>query len=79
MTDFSIPLGDYCYEVLLVGSVSGVINIKLCPYWYRIPTKRNQEDGYCKFLDLGDWEEDGHGLLWDMVKECNINIGDEYA
>jgi hypothetical protein len=30
-------------------------------------------DGYCKYLERGDWElEAGHSLLWDQCKACGI-------
>jgi len=69
-----IPYGDYCYEISSVDESTGKIKIFLCPYWYRRPDKPDQSNGYCAFLDLGDWENDeGFGLLWDQVKECQIN------
>ncbi|WP_061328849.1 hypothetical protein [Clostridium botulinum] len=41
--------------------------------WYRFnSSKDKQECGYCKYLNHGDWQEDGTFLLWDMVKECGI-------
>ena len=45
----------------------------LCPFWEHIKDKEEQEDGYCHYLNRGDWELPGLGLLWDQVKECNIN------
>jgi len=69
----SIPLGMYCYEFTgeLKGDGTPVINV--CPYWSRDNTKPEQMNGYCSYLDIGDWEGPGFGLLWDMVKECGIN------
>jgi hypothetical protein len=40
-----IPKGCYCYDK------QGV-----CPYWSTNPTKHYQENGYCAFLERGDWE-----------------------
>jgi hypothetical protein len=59
-----IPKGLYCYDE------RGV-----CPYWGRDTTKEQQESGYCALLGINDWES--FGLLWDQVKECNINM-DEF-
>jgi hypothetical protein len=71
---FEIPNGDYCYEIISIDKETGKINIKTCPYWHRAHNRRYQENGYCSFLNIGDWEESGLGLLWDMVKECGINV-----
>lgn len=62
-----IPDGIYCH---------GMKNQKnyICPYWSKRKDKPEQENGYCSFLKEGDWEDKGSGLLWDQVKECNINI-----
>ncbi|EQC1535639.1 hypothetical protein ACY1J9_001470 [Clostridium botulinum] len=59
----------YCYEYK---------NNKLTPCkWYsKNPNKNSQECGYCKYLNCGDWQENGTLLLFDMVKECGI--GDDY-
>ncbi|HID0767974.1 TPA: hypothetical protein ACXDAZ_002503 [Clostridium botulinum] len=41
--------------------------------WYRFNSNKDkQECGYCKYLNCGDWQEDGTLLLFDMVKECDI-------
>lgn len=55
-----IPAGVYCYDE------NGV-----CPYWTLQVDKPYQENGYCHFLQKGDWELMG-GLLWDQCKECSI-------
>ena len=58
-----IPQGLYCYDE------NGV-----CPFWVKVTNKPSQEDGYCQYLGVGDWEMgQGHGLLWDQCKECGIN------
>ena len=57
-----IPKGDYCYAP------------DICPFWERFHTMPEQENGYCHYLKIGDWEEDGVSMLWDMCKECGINI-----
>jgi hypothetical protein len=63
-----IPYGDYCYTYMYKGLIS------VCPYWELIPNKPKQENGYCHYQGVGDWELGGaFGLLWDMVKCCSIN------
>ena len=59
-----IPNGIYCYDE------NGV-----CPFWGIDKTKPEQENGYCVFIPLNDWESEGFPLLWDQVKECGINEG----
>ncbi|QWU14222.1 hypothetical protein SAMN04487895_101512 [Paenibacillus sophorae] len=54
-----IPKGMYCYSE------------KKCPFWDIDESKPYQENGYCHLMKRGD-DEDG-GLLWDQVKECDIN------
>jgi hypothetical protein len=61
-----IPQGCYCYE-----RIQG--KFRACPFWDCDETKPDQENGYCHYLEEGDWENDHFGLLWDMVKECGIN------
>lgn len=43
-----------------------------CKWYSKNSNKDKQECGYCKYLNRGDWQEDGTFLLWDMVKECDI-------
>ncbi|NHJ33124.1 MAG: hypothetical protein FK732_09685 [Asgard group archaeon] len=61
-----IPKGCYCY--------TDHRGKGRCPYWDFDKTKPEQECGYCHYLEVGDWEEDGTLLLWDQVKECGINM-----
>ena len=70
-----IPNGVYCYGY--VSQKEGSRKIQICPYWSKNKTKDNQESGYCSFLELGDWMENGTSLLWDQCKECGINYDDE--
>lgn len=56
-----IPEGTYCY------SADG-----LCPFWERNKQFPEQANGYCHFLNHGDWQEKGLGLLWDQCKECGV-------
>jgi hypothetical protein len=43
---FRIPRGEYCYGR----------NHKPCPFWSVDKTKPEQENGYCSYLGLGDWD-----------------------
>lgn len=74
-----IPHSDYCYTVLEPPTKKNnyKMKIKPCPFYDKNPTKPEQQNGYCHFLKAGDWEEDGAFLLWDMVKECGINLENE--
>ena len=66
-----IPRGMYCYTFL--GWSEDRYKVLPCPYWSIDKTKPPQENGYCHFLERGDWDLGGGGLLWDQVKECEIN------
>lgn len=57
-----IPNGVYCYD-----------KNGLCPYWSLNKDKPYQENGYCHYMKLGDWESEGLSLLWDQCKECGEN------
>ncbi len=62
-----IPKGLYCYDE------NGT-----CPYWSLSKKGGIQNNGYCAYLKVGDWESDGWiSLLWDSVKECGLNTNDD--
>lgn len=65
MDESVIPKGLYCYDTKTK---------KICPYHRIIEHLPEQESGYCDFLEIGDAEEGGTLLLWDMCKECGINM-----
>jgi hypothetical protein len=44
-----------------------------CPFFDFDDAQNEQSDGYCHFLEKGDWMENGTFLLWDQCKECGIN------
>jgi len=69
-----IPPGMYCYTMIGVSNMR--LDIIPCPYWSLSPDHEDQDNGYCAFLESGDWEDDGMGLLWDQVKACGEN--DDY-
>ena len=76
ITSTNIPEGPYCYTSLGVEMTDRgpVIKIKKCPYWEYVGPQRAR----CNFLKVDDDDEDACGLLWDQVKECGINEGDDY-
>jgi hypothetical protein len=61
--DSVIPEGIYCDS---------------CPYWDRAKNKEVQNNGFCWFMEQGDWQVDGLSLLWDGCKECGIKEGEEF-
>jgi len=54
-----IPKGDYCYSRDENG------NQVNCPYWSSRPDKPNQENGYCAYLEEGDWEVNADSEEYD--------------
>jgi len=60
-----IPKGCYCYDE------------ENCPYWDRSSKHNEQDNGYCWYLEEGDWQERSAGLLWDQCKICGINDDDD--
>ena len=69
-----IPSGHYCYRIIDWGKRE----FQICPFHYTVPTRPYQCNGYCGYLDHGDWEDDWPGfLLWDWVKECGVKAWDE--
>lgn len=69
---YKIPYGPYCYSIVEKDSNNQTKKIKLCPYWSINKNKNKQECGYCKWLEIGDWECEYLSLLWDQCKECNF-------
>lgn len=74
-----IPRGDYCYSITEEPSESNnwKLKTKTCPYWSLREGEEEGNNGYCSFLESGDWEAPSGGLLWDQVKECGINVYEE--
>ena len=62
-----IPKGNYCYS----RGENGEFNP--CPYWSINKSEPYQDNGYCSYLGVGDWESPYGGLTWDQVKSCGIN------
>ena len=66
-----IPHGFYCYKIKSINKSNGHMKIDSCPYWSINEDEDEQFNGYCSYMEIGDWETGG--LLWDMVKECGEN------
>lgn len=83
-----IPDGMYCYERLMLKEDGDYEVIGLCSYWSFRNDKHHHENGYCKYLEKGDWEINQEetwtdvetkekmkgmfSLIWDQVKECGV-------
>jgi hypothetical protein len=82
-----VPEGDYCYgntgrmieTTLSNGAKATVPEAKICPYWKRRGDKPEQANGYCRLMKAGDWMKQPIRtmLVWDQVKDCDINHYDD--
>lgn len=76
-----IPPGPYCYLSLRYSKSQRRLLTLVCPYWSLREDKETQNNGYCSFMEEGDWDCPTAGLLWDQVKECGENddlLAEEY-
>jgi hypothetical protein len=66
---------SYCYKSIRQSKDNPDIFpiTELCPYWRIAVDKPKTLDGYCLFLEEGDWQEDGTMALFDQLKNCGIN------
>lgn len=75
-----IPKGSYCYtikEIVTDPKYGFILKTNVCPHWRKFNDEYpDQLSGYCTYLKLGDFMENGTMLLWDQVKECGINDED---
>jgi hypothetical protein len=76
---FRIPKGTYCYKIIKIiypkdGSYP-YHKIKICPYWDKIKEFPEQDNGYCHWLERGDFDYDlndeFHFLDENIIKEVN--------
>lgn len=83
-----VPTGHYCYTHVAdpafdaerrAAGREGFIPGRFiaCPHWELRADKPAQQNGFCRLLNSGDWEDEGISLLWDQVKECGINMGED--
>lgn len=65
-----VPHGRYCHGGLRYNEQTRRLQpIQLCPYWHA------EEGGaYCSLLQLHSERLDPNNLVWDQVKECNVNM-----
>ena len=76
-----VPHGMYCYTQAgpfreipgPSGTTLLAMPTTMCPHWKLNGNKRDQQNGYCRLMKVGDWMGRGASLLWDQVKECGIN------
>jgi len=68
-----IPTGSYCYTRLKDGT------IKACPYWSLRMDKLKQENGYCAYLEKGDWDINLDAELTDVKTGKRIKKQGENA
>lgn len=68
-----IPKGQYCHTPIKIED-DGKIKIKTCPYWSNHFEHGHQNSGSCSFMNINDWDAEYITHLWDMVKECGINM-----
>jgi hypothetical protein len=73
-----IPHGHYCYEPLSVDP-NGKMKIKKCPFHTIDNNHEHQNNGFCNYLNAGDWMDDGTLDLWDSIKNCEINLEENHA
>ena len=64
---------NQCYCYTITGkSRDGKLKTETCK-WHKFNKNHDkQENGYCSYLNKGDWQENGTSLLWDRCKECGI-------
>lgn len=74
-----IPHSDYCYKWLETPSPENNYRgkVKTCPFYDKMQNLPAQSNGYCHYLQAGDFTENGTHLLFDMCKECGINAENE--
>ena len=63
--DNLIPRGVYCYD-----------EVGVCPYWDSDKDKPYQYNGYCWFLEKGDWDLNKE-KKWTNTQTGEIETGDE--
>lgn len=66
-----IPPGHYCYVPDMEKNANKDkddhrLYIKTCPYWSIRKDKPEQANGYCSFMEKGDWEINEDATVIDM-------------
>lgn len=57
-----IPKGSHCFD-----------GYGYCQYWAIDFTRPKKKNGYCAFLDKGDWNLGDSSSLYDQCKICGVN------
>jgi hypothetical protein len=55
---------------------NGKMKIKIYPFHTIDNNHEHQNNGFCNYLNAGDYQDGGTLDLWDSIKNCNINIGE---
>ena len=77
-----VPPGTCCYEFLQAKDEAGAHWVLSCPYREIKHDQQEQMNGYCHFLESGDWEGDGCGLgerRWTGEEFAFIEHDDAFA
>jgi hypothetical protein len=75
-----IPRGERCFTKvpLTLNDGTKLFRICYCPYlFWRSDEVVHNKEGYCKYLNRGDWDEAYSTMLWDCQKACNENYEEE--
>ncbi len=62
-----IPKGLYCYTMSDTGD-------NVCPYWKSDKRHHKYENGYCSYLEKGDWDLNKEpGIEWMEFRGKRVN------
>ena len=76
-----IPKGAYCYSNTRMSDRKTeeglpIFDVDRCPYWDSDENRPDQYDGYCWFIEKGDWDLNSE-KEWKNQKTGEIQTGDE--
>lgn len=63
-----IPNGYYCLD-----------SRGRCPYWSIREDMPEYNNGYCSYIEKGDWELGDKSMLWNECKECGIRENNSFV
>ena len=49
-----------------------ILKVRNCSFWCKDKRYPSEDVGYCKYLGVGDMDENSGGLLFDQIKECGV-------
>jgi hypothetical protein len=73
---FRIPKGDYCSQFKRrVDEPDGSFyhEMRRCPYWDKIEGRHHQEDGYCHWLEWGDYDKNNDETI--ILEQTDVKSG----